>query len=405
MFRLPRVYSEVKDWKKPFHYSRTQLARGLLKILPNLEIIGITGSVGKTLTQKSIHAVLSQKFKVIVGNENLDPTFRIPKTILSAKPWHQKMILEYGIEKPNEMDFYLSIAKPKIAVVTVVAPTHLKYFKNIEGVLRNKTKLIEALDRDGHAVLNADDPVVFKMASATPAKIWWFGKRASRHSKNAVKISHFSQNLSGSKFRLHYMGQKASVSSKVIGEHQLTSAYAAATVGIICGLTLKQIAKGLSAVRPPKHRLNIVNTKNFSIIDDTYNSSPKAVVEAVNTFSDLGKRRQKIAVFSEMRDLGTFSSEAHKMIGEKIAKSKINYLFTVGKTASIIAKSAKRNGFGGKIISVLNTADAVDKIRKAVIKNSLIMVKGSRHAHLERIVNGLLGRSTYIRCYHCGELK
>ena len=86
------VYREVKTWKKPIHASRTLLARNYLKLLPNLEIIGITGSVGKTLTQNAIFSVLSQKYKVVVGSENLDPTFRIPQTILASKPWHQKLI-------------------------------------------------------------------------------------------------------------------------------------------------------------------------------------------------------------------------------------------------------------------------------------------------------------------------
>src|SRR4030042_1441440 len=121
------VYREVKSWKKPLHVLRTQLAKSYLKLLPNVEVIGITGSVGKTLTQNAIYSVLSQKFKVVIGDENLDPTFRIPQTILSARPWHQKLILEYGVEHPGDMDHYLSIVKPKIAVITTIAPTHTKY--------------------------------------------------------------------------------------------------------------------------------------------------------------------------------------------------------------------------------------------------------------------------------------
>src|SRR4030042_4269171 len=120
-------YREVKGWKKPFHASKALLARNYLKLLPNVEVIGITGSVGKTLTQNAIYSVLSQKYKTQVGDENLDPTFRIPQTILSTKPWHQKLILEYGVEHPGDMDHYLSIVKPKIAVVTAIAPTHTKY--------------------------------------------------------------------------------------------------------------------------------------------------------------------------------------------------------------------------------------------------------------------------------------
>src|SRR3989338_7182371 len=180
------VYREVKSWKKPLHLSRTILAKNYLKLLPQIEIIGITGSVGKTLTQNAIFSVLSQKFKVVVGDENLDPTFRIPKTILATKPWHQKMILEYGVEHPGDMDHYLSLVKPKIGVITEIAPTHTKYFGSIEGVFEEKSKLFTSLPKNGYAVLNANDPYSHRLAKLTKAQIKWYGSKA----KDSVKISH-----------------------------------------------------------------------------------------------------------------------------------------------------------------------------------------------------------------------
>ncbi len=395
------LYSEVKNWKKPVHVSRAFLAKSYIKILNNLDVIGITGSVGKTVTQNAIVSILSQKYNTINPDENLDPPFRIPQTILSARPWHQKLVLEFGVEHPGEINSYLSLIRPKIAVVTVISPTHLKYFESIEGVFKEKSKLIEALPKNGNAVLNADDPNVAKMAQLTKAKIWWYGQKA----KNGVKISHYTQNLKGSKFRLHYQGQKATVSWKVIGQHQLTSAYAAATVGIISGLTIKQIAKGLSQTKPPIHRLNLIVTKNINIIDDTYNSSPKAAEEAVKTLIALGKGKQKIAVLGEMKDLGKDSEQAHNNLGKIIAKSNLSFLITVGKTASRITKSAKANGFRGKTIETSTTKEAEKETKKMLTKKSLVLVKGSRHAHLERIVYGLLHKPTTVNCYHCGTLN
>src|SRR3990167_4688357 len=165
----PDPYREVKSWKRPIHASKALLAKNYLKVLPHVEVIGITGSVGKTLTQNAIYSVLSQKYKVVVGDENLDPTFRIPQTILKTKPWDQKIILEYGVEHPGDMDYYLWQVKPKIAVVTNIAPVHTKYFKNVEGVFEEKSKLIKALSKDDYAVLNSDDPYCQKMAKASRA--------------------------------------------------------------------------------------------------------------------------------------------------------------------------------------------------------------------------------------------
>lgn len=400
MFNM-NILGDVSSWKKPLHKSRTYIAKNYLKLLPEVEVIGITGSVGKTLTQNAIDAVLSQKFEVAVGGENLDPTFRIPQTILSTKPWAQKVVLEYGVEKPGNMNHYLSIVKPKIAVVTTISPTHTKYFKDIEGVFNEKVKLVESLGKGDSAVLNADDPNVVRMAARTLGKIYWYGKKA----KDSVKISHFSQSLQGSTFRLHYKSQKATVSWRAVGEHQLTSAYAAAAVGILEGLTLKQIAKGLSGVKLPGHRLTPTVTKNFNIIDDTYNSSPKAALEALKTFLKLSKNLHKIVVLGPMKDLGHLSVEEHRKLGVAIAKSKINILITYDKVAEIISKSAKKYGFLGKVINSDSTQEIVKEIKKLKKANSVILVKGSRHAHLERVVNGLLGKSTKLNCYHCGNLK
>lgn len=395
------VLDEVRSWKKPLHKSRNYIAKNYLKLLGETEVIGITGSVGKTLTQNAIYSVLSQKFNVATGGENLDPTFRIPQTILAAKPWNQKIVLEYGVEKPGNMDHYLSIVKPSLAVVTTISPTHTKYFKDIEGIYAEKVKLVKALDKNGYAVLNADDPGVAKMADQTEAKVIWYGKKAD----GGVKISHFSQSLAGSTFRLHYKSQKATVSWKAVGEHQLTSAYAAAAVGLLEGLTLKQIAKGLSQIKLPEHRLTPLVTKNFNIIDDTYNSSPKAALEALKTFLELSKNLHKIVVLGPMKDLGHLSENEHKKLGAAIAKSKINILITYDKVAEVIGKSAKKYGFVGKVINSDSTQEIIKEIKKLKKQNSVILVKGSRHAHLDRIVNGLLGKSTKVSCYHCGNLK
>lgn len=395
------VYREVKNWKKPLHLGKTLLAGAYAASFKNIQIVGITGSVGKTLTQNAIAAVLSQKFKVAVGEENLDPTFRIPKTILKTKPWHQKLVLEYGVERPGDMEQYLKIVKPNIAVVTSIAPTHTRYFGSTHGVFDEKSKIVSALPKEGFAVLNSDDGQVSKMANLTHAKVIWFGQSA----EDGVKISHFRQDLSGSTFRLHYKGQRATVSWKIVGHHHLASAYAAAAVGLVCGLTIKQIAKGLSQTKIPQHRLQVISQNGITIIDDTYNSSPKAARRSIESLTDLGKNRFKAAVLGEMRDLGELSVKEHKTLGEKIAKTRINLLVTLGPVAKLIAASAKKHGFKGRTYNASNTDQIIKYLKGISGSKQLILVKASRHAHFERIVNGLLGRPTEIHCYHCGELR
>src|SRR3990167_6169039 len=393
-------YREVKRWKKPIHASKALLAKNYLKLLSNVEVIGITGSVGKTLTQNAIYAVLSQKYKTVVGNENLDPTFRIPQTILKTKPWDHKMILEYGVEHPGDMDYYLSIVKPEIAVVTAITPTHINYFANVEGVFKEKLKLVKVLGKSDYAVLNSDDTYCHKMAKLAKAHIRWFGKSA----KSGVKISDFHQNLDGSKFRLSLKSQKATVSWKIVGEHQLNSAYVASTIGIIEGMTIDQIAKGLFKTQVSVHRLNVISAGKISILDDTYNSSPAAAKEAVNTLMVLGRDKGKIAVFGDMKDLGGLSKEAHQNLGKAIAASNIKVLVTIGKEAETIAKAAKNFSYKGKIIIAKGISGINDSIHKLKMDKSVILIKGSRHSHLERLVFALQGKPISIHCYHCGVL-
>lgn len=394
------VFDEIDTWKRPYHLLLDRIAAFYLKNLPSTDVIGITGSVGKTLTQNAIYAVVSQKFRTVVGDENLDPTFRIPKTILKAKPWDQILILEYGVQRAHDMDYYLKIAKPNIAVITLIAPTHTKYFKNTQGVFDEKIKLIKNLPRQATTILNASDAFSKKAKKLTYSKTILVGPQA----KDGVKISHFKQNLKGSKFRIHYQSENATVSWKIIGKHQLLSAYIAATVGIIKNLTLKQIASGLSKTKPPVHRLNPIKSKNYIILDDSYNSSPRAASESISTLIDIGKRKKKVLVLGEMKDLGDLDKIAHENLGKKIAKTKINYLVTIGKAASQITKSAKKSGFKGKIFQVANVAKTIKTVKKFDLKNAIILVKGSRHAHLERVIFALLGKPTKINCYHCGSL-
>lgn len=401
MLKNFQVFRETKSWKKPIHITKAVLAKNYLKLLPGTDVIAVTGSVGKTLTQNALFSTLSQKFSTVAGEENLDPTFRIPQTILKTKIWNQKMILEFGVEHPHDMDYYLSIVIPKIAVVTKISPTHTRYLKNVEGVFHEKAKFVEAMPKNSAVFLNADDPYCHKMAKLTKARVIWYGRTA----KKGVKISHFEQGLNGSKFRMHANGQKASVKWKIIGYHQLTTAYAAAQLGIFSGLTLKQIAKGLSTTKVPSHRLSVARHKTLKIIDDTYNSSPEAVKESIKTLVAIGKSKQKIAILGEMRDLGSQSEEMHDELGRIIAKTGIKYLITVGNTAQIIAKSAKKSKFRGQVLTAKNIKEAIEKTKKIIKNSSVILVKGSRHEHLERIVYSLLGKTTRISCYHCGNLN
>ena len=331
--------------------------------------------------------------------------------LISRGSYPEILILEYGIDRPGDMKKLLEIAKPGVGIVTAIGeiPVHVEFFAGPEAVAREKARLLEALPAAGFAALNYDDATAAKMRDRTRARIltYGFGEGADIRIVNFETRSELDAPL-GISFKLEYGGSYVPVRlDGVFGKAHAYAAAAGACVGLVFGVNLVKIAEGLNLFyKPMRGRMMLFpGIKESWIIDDSYNSSPQAVKEAVKTLTQIGKGRQKIAVLGEMKDLGDFAKDAHRQVGLQIAKTPINCLVTVGAPAKEIGTAAQKAQFKGKIIATSTTDQAIQKIREVANKRTTVLVKGSRHAHLERIVNGLLGKSTEITCYHCGLLK
>lgn len=425
MMEYSTFYKNTASWKRPYHLGRAKLAKFWASLFSKVDIIGITGSVGKTTTKEAIIKVLDEKFQVIGTKGNLDPVFNIPMTLLKIRPATQKVVLEMGIEYPNEMGFYLDLAKPKIGVITRVYWTHTEFLQDLDGVIAEKGKLLEAIPADGVAVLNFDDESVReKMAPKTSASIFWYGS----YPDVDLQISDFlHQGEDGSRFKLRYISRSPSrqdgngaplifsrklankndeieINWKLIGEHQTTAAAAAASVGILSGLNLPEIKKGLEKLEPQPHRMNLIKgPKQSLILDDSYNSSPIAVVMALETLRSLAHKGRAIAVLGDMLELGKYGEQGHKEVGQKVAEENIDYLITLGEKAKIISDEARKRRVKN-ILEGKNITQIISEIKKNVSKDDIILVKASRHAHFERIMAGLTGQPTQISCPVCGML-
>lgn len=403
------VYRNISSWKKPFHRGRAQIAKWWAKANPQAEIIGITGSVGKTTTKEAIVSVLSQKFSTVGSIGNLDPIFNIPITLLKIRSWTKKVVLELGVEYPSEMDFYLSLAKPNMGVVTRVYWTHTEFLGDIEGVINEKAKLLEVLPKDGWAVLNHDDEFVREeMAKRTKARVFSFGT----HPHAALQISDFlHQGKEGSIFKLKSklkeFPHESEIHWKLLGEHNTVAAAAAASVGLLCGLSENEIKQGLERLKSQPHRLNPISGPNGSLIlDDTYNSSPAAAVMALETLRALSPQGRAFAVLGEMKELGKYEEEGHREVGRKVQEENIDELIVFGKTTKYIADEAQRNGMRrGQIKFVEDIEEIVDLLKKELSKEDVVLLKASRHhIHLERVLLGLEGKPVAISCPVCPEL-
>lgn len=381
------IWNNISPLKKPGHLIRFFLVRKLVKFYPRSAFIGITGSVGKTTTKELCLGVLSRKFKTIASRENIDPIFNIPETILKLRPEIKKVILEMGIEHPGEMDFYLSLVKPATGIITRVSFAHSEFLGGVDEILEEKGKLIKQLPKDGFAILNWDDLNARKLANETESNVLTYGTDPKTC---VVWAGNIRLENHQTRFELNYGVERVDVTLPLLGRQFVYSALAAAALGISNKMTLISIKKGLEKIKAPEHRLQILEGLNgFSVLDDTYNSSPAALEEGINVLNELAARR-RIVVLGEMRELGRFSEDLHRRIARKIYIDKIDLVILGGGDARFIGDELVKLGYPPERLEInLSNSQMVSKVLKVAGKGDIVLIKGSRAVKLDEIVKRL----------------
>lgn len=400
--------------KKILHKTEQVLAKHYLRLFPSLTIVGITGSVGKTTTKEAMAVVLAQKYRVVKTQANIDPIYNLPRTMLKVRPQTQVLVLEMGVEYPGEMETYLSWVKPKIGVVIQIAWTHTEFFGDINGVVKEKGKLIEALPPNGWQVLNWDDERTRNLSKRSETKTFFFGMDKENCDLVAEKIETSKNGLTFLLSRT-INNEKIKVSWSILGQHNVYCALAAASVGVIMGLSLEEIKDGLEKLRPQPSRLNVMaGPSGSTIIDDSYNASPAGVIGALATLAEYPGRR-KIAVLGEMKELGSYSEKGHRQVGEALVSKGIDYLIVFGQLTSSIVGAALEKGMDKRHIFETKTMKEITMILKKLLEeDDVILLKGSRFSHMERVILGLKGMEIacdlttckkYAPCALCKKLK
>lgn len=304
-----------------------------LRAFTGIKVIGITGSAGKTTVKEMIASILKQSGKTVWSKDNIDPVFNIPSTILGCTPFTKYLVIEMGIEYPNEMDFYLWLVKPDIGVITNIFPTHTLYLGDIDGVFNEKSKLAK---NTKIAVLNSDDKYLSKLKFTLKAKEFWF-----RNGENAIETN---KNI-----------------AKKIAE--------------ILNINITNINYD-----SPKHRLEIIKHKSGAvIIDDSYNSNPEAFLSSLKYFNKLAGKNTKIAVIGDMLELGKLEESEHKRIGKEIEKSNFDKVFGVGKLVKYITPDIYNDAL-----------EVLPELTKYFKPNTYIFLKGSRSIGLDKLVDAIL---------------
>lgn len=381
------------------------------------DIIGITGSVGKTSAKDAIYAVLRDVKTIRASSGNFNNEIGLPLTILGnwqstkgllfwikvivaatlqllvRRPYPEILILEYAADRPGDIKYLTEIARPRIAVVTAVGdtPVHVEFYSNADAVAREKARLVEVLPASGFAVLCADDARVAAMEERTRARVITFGFGEA----SEVGIQGFEHRISekgpeGVFFKLSYGGSFVPVRlDHALGRGAAYAAAAAAAVGIAMRLHLVRVSESLSFYEGPPHRMKLVQGKGgVRIVDDTYNASPLSMRVAIETLEEFPGTR-KIAVLGDMRELGTYAETAHEEAG-KLAARVFDVVIAVGEYADVMVSAARKAGLSKKNAVACTTArEAKEKLLSILKKGDMVLVKGSRALGLEAVVEAI----------------
>lgn len=362
------------------------LARYVLRARPDVHVVGVTGSIGKTTTKEVIGSVLARKRRTIRNEGNLNTEVGLPLTVLNTvRPDTEIAVLEMGMYDVGDIRLLAEIAAPRIGVVTAVQPVHLSRLGTIERIQQAKQELVEALPRVGVAVLNADDPRVLAMAAATPARVVTYGVSADATMRAEDVVS---RGLRGVEFELCDPGGQLHVHLPMLGAHSVHAALAAAAVAREEGFSLAEAAEALHLVSPALHLLVQDGVGGSRVIDDTYNASPQSVLAALNLLAELPGRR-KIAVLGDMLELGSEEVNGHRLVGNRAALV-VDVLITVGERASIIAEEARASGLkADHVFSYARAEDVIEPLRDRLRPGDDVLVKGSHAMGLESVVRAL----------------
>ncbi len=366
------------------------------------EIIAITGSFGKTSTKDAVALVLGSRFEVLAAPHSYNTKIGGPLTVFNQKlppkitsifgwlriifaslgklffdrHYPKILVMELGIDRPGEMAYYLSFVKPKIGIVTAVGPVHLEKLGNVKTVAYEKGLLVEALDKEGIAILNYDDFNVRAMKSRTEARVLTYGFSRSAD----IWASNVVMNKFGLSFKIHYQDQVISfINLPVLAEHFIYSLMPAVLCGLLYGMDSKEIEKALRRWRPPKGRMNIIPGINDSvIIDDSYNANPSSMLKALEVLERF--RGRKIAALGTMNELGSFEEEGHRQVGRKAAEV-ADLLICVGEPAQrYLATQANECGLpSSAIFCFKDSIEAGKFLRGKIKKGDIILAKGSQN--------------------------
>ncbi len=340
--------------------------------------IAITGSVGKTSTKEAIAHVLSNKYRIHRSKGNFNNHFGLPLGLLKLESGHEIAVIEMGMSHAGEITALARITLPDEGVVTAVAPVHLENFDSVASIGRAKYELIASLPAGGTAFLNSDDEYVSQFGRDFHGRVVMFGLKSTADVR-AENIQLLGS--SGAHFDLVGGGCRQAVSSPWLGTHNVYNVLAAAAVGLQHGISPSQVADAISSLAPVDKRGQVLQLGNITVLNDCYNSSPKALMAAVETLAAMEGKRH-IVVAGEMLELGATAEQLHRECGRNMPPGKIDFVLGVRGLARSLADAARENGLPAEFVKT--PEEAGEWLARETRDGDVVLLKASRGVKLEK---------------------
>lgn len=349
-------------------------------------VIGITGTTGKTTCKEMLASILSSQGPGLKSAGNFNNLIGVPLTLFGLMAEHQWAVVEMGMSARGEIARLAEIAGPNIGLITNVGAGHLENFDGLSGVARAKGELFISLPADGVALINADDPEIMALPVANGVRRIFFGTGQEADIR-ADRVAVLNGTV---RFDLVIAGIARPVVLPLPGRHNVANALAAAAAASVLGVGLNEIVTGLEAFQPCPGRMELLELPgHIVVLEDSYNANPLSVRAALDALHDLSSQGRRIAVLSDMLELGPSAPELHHQIGE-IASECSDWLFTYGALAEQIAQGARDAGMApDRIFHAATHDELVARLLVLLKAGDRVLVKGSRGMRMEKVTAAL----------------
>lgn len=349
-------------------------------------LIAVTGSAGKTTTKEAIAHVLATRFRVLKSEGNFNNHFGLPLMLLKVEPEHDLAVIEIGMSHAGEIRALAKIAQPEIGVVTNVAAVHLEFFDSLADIARAKYELIESLPANGTAIVNADDEYVSRFGRGFKGKVVSYGT----HEMANVRAENMeAKGIEGIEFDVVIGTERQHATLPLVGQHNVLNALAAVSVGVERGMKLVEAVGALATMAPAEKRGQVLQVGNITVINDCYNSNPKALKAMVDALAGMPAKR-RVVLAGEMLELGPAGEEMHREAGQHIAENNVDVLLGVRGLAQTMVEAATHRGIRAEFVA--SSDEAGEWLAREVRDGDVILLKASRGVKLEKALDVWMAR-------------